>query len=113
MSHYQAPIKDILFLLNSVFERSALSDIPELADFSPDLIGAVLEEAGKFATGVLAPLNLAGDQQGCRFDAGQVRTADGWIDAYKQFCDGGWMGLALPEAYGGQEIGRASCRERV
>lgn len=104
MSHYQAPIKDILFLLNSVFERSALSDIPELADFSPDLIGAVLEEAGKFATGVLAPLNSAGDQQGCRFDAGQVRTADGWIDAYKQFCDGGWMGLALPEAYGGQAL---------
>ncbi|MDY0206578.1 MAG: acyl-CoA dehydrogenase [Pseudomonas sp.] len=104
MSHYQAPVKDIMFLLNNVFELSELSELPALADFSPDLIGAVLEEAGKFATGVLAPLNSVGDQQGCSFDDGQVSTADGWIDAYKQFCDGGWMGLALPEAYGGQGL---------
>jgi alkylation response protein AidB-like acyl-CoA dehydrogenase len=104
MGHYQAPLKDMLFVLNDVVERTGLSYIPELADFSPDLVCAVLEEAGKFASGVLAPLNAIGDQQGCRFDAGQVQTADGWKEAYKQFCEGGWMGLALPDTYGGQAL---------
>ncbi|MDO6805594.1 acyl-CoA dehydrogenase family protein, partial [Wenyingzhuangia sp. 1_MG-2023] len=57
-------------------------------------------------TGVLSPLNQVGDQQGCRFDNGTVITPPGWQQAYQQFCDNGWMGLAMTEAAGGQALPR-------
>ena len=104
MSEYQAPIEDIMFILNELSEQSALSKITALQDFTPDLVEAVLSEAGKFANKVLTPLNVIGDVQGCQFVNGKVKTPDGWPQAYEQFCQNGWMGLALPEASGGQGL---------
>jgi alkylation response protein AidB-like acyl-CoA dehydrogenase len=92
------------FLLNELIEKPLLDRIPSLAAVTPDLVSAVLLEAAKLAENVLAPLNATGDTEGCRFVNGKVITPAGWIEAYQQFCDNGWMGLALPEATGGQGL---------
>ena len=104
MSTYQAPLQDIRFILEQLAGLEAISRLPSCADASPDLVAAIVEEAGKFAAGVLAPLNPIGDRQGCRYEDGKVYTADGWDDAYRQFAQAGWVGLALPAAYGGQAM---------
>lgn len=104
MNDYQAPIKDMIFLLNELIEKPFLDRIPSLAVVTPDLVSAVLQEAAKLAENVLAPLNATGDAEGCRFVNGQVITPKGWLEAYQQFCGNGWMGLALPEATGGQGL---------
>ncbi|MCB1757188.1 MAG: acyl-CoA dehydrogenase family protein, partial [Gammaproteobacteria bacterium] len=104
---YQAPLRDMYFILKALAGSDELSLLPGCEEASEDLIKAVLEEAGKFASGVLAPLNRVGDQQGCRLDEdGTVHTPDGWGDAYQQFCEAGWLGLSLPEEYGGQGLPR-------
>ncbi|MFP3374395.1 acyl-CoA dehydrogenase, partial [Pseudomonas sp. SIMBA_068] len=64
----------------------------------------VLEEAARFSQGVLAPLNALGDRQGCRWQAGQVSTPDGFAQAYQAYVDGGWPALACAEALGGQGL---------
>ncbi|SEF58989.1 acyl-CoA dehydrogenase [Marinobacterium lutimaris] len=104
MSLYQAPLKDMQLLLQHALERTGVRDLPAFADFDDELIGAVLDEAGKFANGELAPLNSIGDTQGCRFEDGKVITPDGWKEAYQQFTESGWTGLALPEEFGGQSL---------
>ncbi|MBR9884501.1 MAG: acyl-CoA dehydrogenase [Oceanospirillales bacterium] len=104
MSLYQAPLKDMQLLVGLAVAKAGLRDLPELAEFDDELIGAVLEEAGKFAQGELAPMNAVGDTQGCRFDNGKVTTPEGWKEAYQQFCEAGWMGLALPADFGGQSL---------
>ncbi len=106
MSLYQAPLKDIQLLVENALTRTGLAELPAMADFDTELVNAVLEEAGKFAAGELAPLNRMGDIQGCRFEDGKVMTPDGWKNAYRQFCDAGWMGLALPAEFGGQSLPR-------
>ncbi|WP_432695981.1 acyl-CoA dehydrogenase [Marinobacterium sp. YM272] len=104
MSLYQAPLKDMQLLLQHALERSGVRDLPEFAEFDDELIAAVLDEAGKFAGGELAPLNSVGDTQGCRFEDGKVITPDGWKEAFQQFSESGWMGLALPADFGGQSL---------
>lgn len=106
MSLYQAPLKDIQLLVENALTKTELAELPTMADFDTELVNAVLEEAGKFAAGELAPLNRMGDIQGCRFEDGKVMTPDGWKNAYRQFCDAGWMGLALPAEFGGQSLPR-------
>ncbi len=106
MSLYQAPLKDIQLLVENALTTTGLDELPTMADFDTELVNAVLEEAGKFAAGELAPLNRMGDIQGCRFEDGKVMTPDGWKNAYRQFCDAGWMGLALPAEFGGQSLPR-------
>lgn len=106
MSLYQAPLKDIQLLVENALTKTGLAELPAMADFDTELVNAVLEEAGKFAAGELAPLNRMGDIQGCRFEDGKVMTPDGWKNAYRQFCDAGWMGLALPAEFGGQSLPR-------
>lgn len=106
MSLYQAPLKDIQLLVENALTKTGLAELPTMADFDTELVNAVLEEAGKFAAGELAPLNRMGDIQGCRFEDGKVMTPDGWKNAYRQFCDAGWMGLALPAEFGGQSLPR-------
>ena len=104
MYDYKAPVKDIQFLLASIQQQTALLTHPQLAEMATDYQDAVLEEAGRFAGGVLAPLNQPGDVQGCRWQDGQVTTPDGWKDAYQQFCEYGWMGLGMSADFGGQNL---------
>ncbi|WP_217495001.1 acyl-CoA dehydrogenase [Marinomonas sp. FW-1] len=101
---YQAPYKDMQLLVAQAYQQQGLDACESLDGFDPELANAVMEEAAKFATGVLAPLNAVGDVQGCRFEDGKVITPDGWRDAYQQFAESGWIGLALPEAFGGQGL---------
>ena len=104
MTDYNAPLTDIRFLLNEVAGLPGIAQSPGCEEATPDLVDAVLEEAGKFAAGVLAPLNSAGDRAGCRLEDGKVLTPPGWAEAYKQFAAGGWVGLGLSPEYGGQGL---------
>jgi len=104
MTDYTAPLTDIRFLLNEVAGLPAIAGLPGCEEATPDLVDAVLEEAGKFAAGVLAPLNAVGDREGCRLDDGKVITPPGWKEAYKAFAEGGWVGLGLSPEFGGQGL---------
>jgi acyl-CoA dehydrogenase len=104
---YRAPVADIAFTL-----KHAAGFAPALAeglygDLDEDLVDAVLAEAGRFATDVIAPLNVVGDRQGARFKDGVVTTPDGWTQTYRDWAAGGWNGLAAPPQWGGQGLPRA------
>ncbi|MBC7143104.1 MAG: acyl-CoA dehydrogenase family protein, partial [Rhodobacteraceae bacterium] len=103
MPSYTAPIRDMQFVLNEVLEIAA-SDVPGYDELAPDVTSAVLEEAGKIARDVLAPLNASGDVEGCRLENGVVYTPKGYKDAFAAMKEGGWNGLDLPEEYGGQNM---------
>lgn len=98
---YVAPIKEMRFALEAVAGLEALSRLPGLEEAQPDLIAAALEEAGKLARDVLAPLQPVGDRQPPRIENGVVRTSPGWIDAYRQYVEGGWNGPAFAPEIGG------------
>ncbi|WP_374630870.1 acyl-CoA dehydrogenase [Ferrovibrio sp.] len=98
---YQAPVKDMSFVLRHVADLDGLSQLPGLANADPETATAVLDEAAKFSAGVLSPLNRNGDKQGARIENGTVRTADGFADAYKQFVAAGWNGMPFAEEIGG------------
>jgi alkylation response protein AidB-like acyl-CoA dehydrogenase len=103
MPAYRAPIQDIGFLLNNVFTADTLfSSMPGTEEVSTDLTSAIVEEAGKIAEGLLAPINQSGDQQSCQYNDGVVTTPDGFKEAYKAYAQGGWAGLTGEVAYGGQ-----------
>ena len=103
MSIYNAPTKDIQFLLHDLMNISA-SDIPGYAELDRDFTSAILEEAGKVASEVLAPLNAVGDQEGCSFENGVVRTPTGFKEAFDQIREAGWTGLDCDPEYGGQGL---------
>ncbi|MGB5871421.1 MAG: acyl-CoA dehydrogenase C-terminal domain-containing protein [Albidovulum sp.] len=103
MPVYNAPTRDIEFVLNDVLQVSA-SDVPGYADLEPAFTSAVLDEAGKIARDVLAPLNASGDAEGCRMENGVVYTPKGFKDAFTAMKEGGWNGLDLPEEFGGQGL---------
>ena len=103
MPRYNAPVKDMQFILHDMLKVPA-SDIPGYADLEPDFTAAILDEAGKLATEVLAPLNAIGDTEGCVLENGVVRTPTGFKAAFEQVKEGGWNGLDLPEEYGGQNL---------
>ncbi len=103
MPAYRAPIQDISFLLNNVFDADTLfASMPGTREVGSELTSAIIEEAGKIAEGLLAPINQSGDQQACHYDDGVVTTPDGFKDAYKAYAEGGWAGLTGEVAYGGQ-----------
>jgi alkylation response protein AidB-like acyl-CoA dehydrogenase len=105
MPTYDAPVDDVLFLLNDVFRIERHNNLPGFADASPDILAAILGEAGKFCSEVLAPLNRVGDIEGCtRHADGRVTTPTGFKEAYRQYAQGGWMGLSVPEEFGGQGL---------
>ena len=101
MTRYTPPLRDYAFVLHEVLKVHE-ADIPGYDELDPDTTAAILSEAGKLASEVLAPLNTVGDAQGCRLENGVVRTPDGFADAYRQLCAGGWLGLDCPPEYGGQ-----------
>ncbi len=101
MPTYSAPTKDMQFVLHDVLQVSDQST-PGYDELERDFTAAVLEEAGKLAVEVLAPLNVVGDEEGCTLENGVVRTPEGFKSAYDQMREGGWMGLDADPEYGGQ-----------
>ncbi|MEM8578073.1 MAG: acyl-CoA dehydrogenase C-terminal domain-containing protein [Pseudomonadota bacterium] len=101
MPTYTAPTKDMQFVLHDVLNVTQ-SSIPGYDELEADFTSAILEEAGKISSEVLAPLNAVGDKEGCRLENGIVYTPTGFKDAFEQVKEGGWPGLDMPEKYGGQ-----------
>jgi alkylation response protein AidB-like acyl-CoA dehydrogenase len=111
---YRAPISDMLLALNHGAGLQAAVRAGHYGDFDADITTAILEEAGKFATEVLAPLNRIGDQNGIKLKDGKVTTAPGWPDAYRRWTEAGWNAVSGPEAFGGQGLPlaiNAACTE--
>ncbi len=111
---YRAPINDMLLALNHGAGLEAALKAGYYGDFDADITAAVLEEAGKFASDVLAPLNRVGDEHGIKLDDGRVTTAPGWPDAYRRWTAAGWNAVSGPEAFGGQGLPlaiNAACTE--
>jgi alkylation response protein AidB-like acyl-CoA dehydrogenase len=105
MPIYKAPVEDVTFLFNDVFQFDKYNNLPGFSDASVDVRAAILDEAAKISEQVLQPLNHSGDQEGCtRHDDGSVSTPKGFKEAFKQFADGGWIGLSVPEEFGGQGL---------
>ncbi|MDH3659509.1 MAG: acyl-CoA dehydrogenase [Alphaproteobacteria bacterium] len=102
MTTYSPPLEHMRFILDPMIDR--LASLPGYQELDRELVGQVLEEAGKFASGALAPLNAVGDRQGARLENGVVRTPEGFKDAYHQFVESGWNGLPFPEEWGGQGL---------
>ena len=103
MSQYHAPLAEMQFVLTELAGLADVAQLPGCEDATPDTVAAILEEAGKFATDVLDPLNPVGDRAGVELAAdGSVRTPPGFREAYRQFCELGWNGLAKDPEYGGQ-----------
>ncbi|MDP1952389.1 MAG: acyl-CoA dehydrogenase family protein, partial [Betaproteobacteria bacterium] len=104
MSEYVAPLKDMQFVLKELAGLDQVAKLPGCEEASADLVDQILEESGRFCAEVLAPLNQSGDEEGSKWDKGQVATPKGFIDAYKQFVDGGWNALQFPPEFGGQGL---------
>src|SRR5450631_2762251 len=107
---YRAPINDMLLALH----HGAALKAGHYGDFDADITAAVLEQAGKFASDVLAPLNRVGDENGIKLGDNKVTTAPGWPDAYKRWTGAGWNAVSGPEAFGGQGLPlaiNAACTE--
>ena len=100
---YTAPIRDLAFACE-LADLDGVSQLPGFEDATPELLHSILDEAGRFAGEVLAPLNHSGDRQGARLENGRAVTADGWPAAYRQFVAGGWNGLPFDPAFGGQGL---------
>src|SRR6478609_6222135 len=115
MAVYKAPVKDIAFVLNEVLDVSSLAKLPGYEDATPDTIQAIVEEAAKLCEEVLFPLNRSGDEEGCHYENGVVRTPKGFKEAYTAFREGGWTALSADPKYGGQGLPHvvATCFEEM
>ena len=106
MSAYVAPLKDIRFVLNELAGLAQIAKFPGYEEATPDTTDAILEEASKFASEVLDPLNYSGDQEGSKWDQGAVTTPKGFKDAYRRYVEGGWGALPVAAEWGGQGLPR-------
>ncbi len=104
MSSFAVPLADMRFVLEHVAGLPEIAALPGLEHAGTDIVDAILEEAAKLATNVLAPLNQTGDRDGAVLENGVVRTAGGFQQAYRDYCAGGWMGAVFPESLGGQDL---------
>jgi alkylation response protein AidB-like acyl-CoA dehydrogenase len=99
---YQAPVRELRFVLDELLGVGGLAALPRYQEFSNDLAASVIDEAARFAQDVLAPINRVGDSSGASFHDGVVRMPDGFRRAYQQYIEGGWTQLAAPPEFGGQ-----------
>ena len=107
MTDYSPPVADMTFLLGDVFDaEKVFAELPGQCEISLELITTVLEEAGRFCSGVLRPINQSGDEEGSRLENGVVTTPRGFKEAYRAFVEGGWPSLSGPAEFGGQELPR-------
>ncbi len=100
MSAYVAPLKDMRFVLSELAGLAEVAKLPGCAEATPDTVDAILEEAAKFAGGVLDPLNHTGDEEGARWKDGAVTTPKGFKEAYRQYVEGGWGALPIDAGVG-------------
>jgi alkylation response protein AidB-like acyl-CoA dehydrogenase len=104
MSTYTAPLQDMQFVIKDLVGLADITAMPDCAEVTEDLVDAVLDEAGKFAAGVLDPLNRTGDKQGAKLADSKVTSSPGFKEAYRQFIEGGWNGLSGQTEFGGQGL---------
>jgi alkylation response protein AidB-like acyl-CoA dehydrogenase len=104
MTTYRAPQRDMRFVLHELLDSGQLAALPGYQEATADLIDQVIEEGARLAENVLLPINRAGDEAGCVYENGVVRTPAGFKEAYDAFAQGGWTGLAADPAYGGQGL---------
>ena len=101
---YNAPLRDMRFVLNEVLDIQRYSNLPGFSDAPPDVLDAILDEGAKIAEEVLQPLNAVGDKGCTRRQDGSVEAPKGFKDAYRQFVEGGWVGLTSVPEFGGQGL---------
>ncbi|MBW7851142.1 MAG: acyl-CoA dehydrogenase C-terminal domain-containing protein [Rhodospirillales bacterium] len=104
MATYKAPLRDMRFVFNELYDGSKLAELSGYEEATPDLVDAVLEESSKLCEQVLFPINRSGDEEGCRFENGVVYTPKGFKEAYDTFVEGGWTAINCDPAYGGQGL---------
>ncbi|HZQ72618.1 MAG TPA: acyl-CoA dehydrogenase [Burkholderiales bacterium] len=107
MSAYQAPLKDMRFVLNELAGLAEVAKLPGYEEATPDTVDAILEEAAKFASEVLDPINYSGDQEGSVWKDGEVRTPKGFKEAYRKYVESGWGSLPFGQEWGGQGLPKA------
>ena len=100
MSDYYAPIQDIQFVIEEIAELDKVAQLSGYEEATPDLVEAILEQAGVFANEVFGPLNHGGDQHGTYVEDGIVVSPPGYAEAYRQFTENGWQGLGKSVDYG-------------
>ena len=105
MLNFKVPLNDMRFVMNEVFDYPAhYRHLGGAEEATPELVDAIMQAAATYSEEVLAPLYTRGDAEGCHFQAGQVSTPQGYVQAYRQFIEGGWQSLSYPPAYGGQGL---------
>ena len=105
MPSYKAPLRDMQFILFDVLKvQDSGNAMASYSEAAPDVVTAILEEAGRFCENILQPINHSGDEEGCHFEEGLVRTPSGFKEAYAKYAQGGWTGLACDPEYGGQGL---------
>ncbi|MDI4637878.1 MULTISPECIES: acyl-CoA dehydrogenase C-terminal domain-containing protein [Halomonadaceae] len=105
MPDYQAPLRDLRFVMDELLDFPGhYSRLPGGDDATPDVVGAILEEGARFSREVLLPLNQSGDREGCLLEGGEVKAPRGFKEAYRQYIEGGWPGLAAEPEFGGQGL---------
>ena len=104
---YQAPVDQISFILNKIVSFPQLAETDLFAEATPETLSAILSEAGKLATEVIAPVNRAGDLTPAKLENGRLRSSPGYIDAFRALAEGGWIGIAANPEYGGMGLPQA------
>ena len=104
MQTYKAPLRDMRFVLHEMLEADQLSKLPGYEDATADTIDAIMEEGAKFCEDKLLPLNRIGDEEGCTYENGVVRTPSGFKQAYDDFVGAGWQSISSDPKYGGQGL---------
>lgn len=106
MAEYRAPTRDLMFILEELLDAQRIRSLPGYAEYEPDTVAAIVDEAGRFAASVLAPLNATGDAEGVRWSEDGVTTAAGFTHAYQQYIEAGWNGLTGDADHGGMGMPR-------